>query len=981
VSTLDGLNGPLEARGFVPGVNVVVGPNASGKSSLIRALRAVLYPGGEDGLVEVRLGLVADDGSPLLAHRLGEGVTWLRAGREASAPRLPSPDVLGAYVLELEDLVAGRDGRHKGGRGSVDEHIAERLQLELTGGVDFQALRKGLGTPGKGVRTYAADLRKAEKELSDLRRELSRLHEQEEALGAQEELLEAQRRLAARGAAVRAARDLAAAVAEAAAAAATLRDLPPALAELVPSDVEAVEEFARDLRAALEEAEERRRRLREAADVARGGRLPAALTLASAREHVALAEELCELHEQAAATAADLADQRDAVAESWRHMGGVAGHAGAERIDRAAVDGAASAALDVHAAGLEEERLSRRLREVEERLSALDEPFAAERVPAQRRAAHELARWLELPPPAPRLPGWAWGVTLALAAAALAAAQFLPAPWPAVGTGAALVWLLVAFAVWRRPRAPGRDVADAALSRALAAAGVSPPAELTHEAVARLLADVVEAASAAERRREERERLEELSARLRDELAEAQRCRQDAAAHLASLRDEHGFTARGDAGFVQWLALAREHALGLVRLRGLEARLGELEARHAAACSRVIDHLVAAGEPARADEAATVLRERCRRVCDAVAARDAAAAKVAELTQGIEASLAKAAAAARRLAALSERLGYRPEDLEDGIPASAEAWTPERVDGLRRHVARLVSLRSEYERARKRLADAEAQAELCRGSLSPEPELVAAAEAGDLAAIDAVQAEAERAEAEVKRLSEAIGALKGRLETAGKERALERAAAAARRARDDLEAHREARMEHAAASYLLDDVEGEHEAVAKPAALERAREWFGRVTRGDFELTFERSSAGWRFGAVDRRDGAADRHLRLEELSTGTRAQLLISARLAFALTAEEAATDETVETLPFVLDEALTTSDPVRFAQVAAAVLDVVEASGRQFVYLSARPEDAELWRKAAATRPGVPLAIIDLAGSAAAVERATAPSRPGLN
>ncbi len=1004
VSTLDGLNGPLEARGFVPGVNVVVGPNASGKSSLVRALRAVLYPDGEDGLVEVRLGLVADDGSPLLAHRLGEGVTWLRAGREASAPRLPPRDVLGAYVLELEDLVAGRDGRGKGGRGSVDDHIAERLQLELTGGVDIQALGKGLGAPGKGARTLAGDLRKAEKELADLRRELSRLHQQEEALGAQEELLASRRRVAARGAAVRAARDLADAVEKASAAEETLRGLPVELAELVPSDVDAVEEFARDLRAALAEAEEKRRRLRDAEDVARGGRLPAGLTLAVAREHATLAEELCELDEQVASTAAELAEERAKVEESWRAMGGEAGHPGAERVDRAAVDGAASAALDVHAAGLALDWLSRRLHEVEERLSALGErsdaggtdegvpdanaggpgtahPVGAaaeeDRVRALERAAVEMTRWLELPPPAPRLPGWSWGVSLALAAGALAAALLLPVPWPGVGAGAVLLWLLVALLAWRRPRAPGRDAADAALRRALSGAGLAPPAEPTHEAVAGLLARAVDAVSVAGRRREEREKLRVLADRLRDELAEAKLRRREAEARLARLRDELGFAARGDAGFVQWLALAREHALHLLEARGLEARLGELEGRRAAACASVLEHLVAVGEAAADDEAPAVLRERCRRVCEAVAARDDAAAKVDELTQGAAAALDKAAAAARRLAALSGRLGFEPgAPAEDGAAdaASAEAWTPERIDALRRHVKRLVDLHPRFLDARKSLADAQAQAKMCRDSLAHDPALIAAAEAGDRAAIDAVRAEAERADAEAKGLSEAIGALKDRVERAGKERALERAAAAARRARDALEAHRAARMEHAAATYLLDVVEGEHESEAKPAALERAGEWFGRVTRGDFELTFERSSGGWRFGAIDRRDGAGDRHLRLEELSTGTRAQLLVAARLAFALSAEEAASGEAVETLPFVLDEALTTSDPERFAQVAGAVLDVVEASGRQFVYLSARPEDAELWLEAAASRPGVPLAVIDLAGRGEVREAAPA-------
>lgn len=995
VRTLDGLNGPLEARGFVPGVNVVVGPNASGKSSLVRALRAALYPDGEEGLVEVRLGLVGDDGSPLVAHRLADQVRWARAGREATRPPLPPREVLGAYVFELEDLTAGRgDGPRRS--DTVDDHIASRLQLELTGGVDLAAMRRRLPGPPNAGRAAAGELRRAEQALAELRRERLRLGEQEARLGEDERRLEELNRRAARAGAVRTAHDLADAVAAAARAEARLRELPPELAELLRTDVDAVEELARELREALAEAAHLRRQLAEAERAAADARLPAWLTAEAAHEERELAEELRRLEGLVAENAAELAGARAAAAETWRAMGGAPGHGGAESVDRATIDAAAAAAFVAQEAAREEASLLGALREVQGRLEALgsgdrgDASFEAsvtdetrgedvparaarpegaraveERVPALRRAAHDLTRWLELPPPAPSVPAWSWGVSLALAVAAVGAALLLPAPWPAAAAGALLAWLLFAFAASRRQRAPERDAAAVALRRALDAVGLRPPEELTHEAVADLLGIVTEAASAAERRREARKELEDSADRLGAALAQARRRRQEAAERLAALREAHGLSAPGDAGFVQWLALAREHALALVRVRELEARQEELEGGRAAACSRVVAHLAAVGAAARAEDPAPVLLERCRRVCEAVAARDAAAARVDALGRDIAEEASKAGSAAKRLSSLAARLGYRG-------PAEAEGWTPESVDGLRRHVAALARLKPEREAALKEHADAEARAALCRSALAHDPELRAAAEAGDREAIAAVEREADAARDRARLLGEAIGALKDRVERAGRERSLERAVAAARRARDVLEAHREARMEQAAAAFLLDDVEAEHEAVTKPAALERAKEWFGRVTHGDFELTFEPAEGGWRFGAVDRRADGGGRRLRLEELSTGTRAQLLISARLAYALTLEEAGGAAALETLPFVLDEALTTSDPSRFAQVAGAVLDIVEASGRQFVYLSARPEDADLWRRAAASRPRAPLAVIALAGSAVPAEGA---------
>src|SRR5690606_10346242 len=93
-------------------------------------------------------------------------------------------------------------------------------------------------------------------------------------------------------------------------------------------------------------------------------------------------------------------------------------------------------------------------------------------------------------------------------------------------------------------------------------------------------------------------------------------------------------------------------------------------------------------------------------------------------------------------------------------------------------------------------------------------------------------------------------------------------------------------MRLASAHFLIDAVQAEHRSEARPPALARAAVLFEGFTRGEFLLRFEGDGSRRRLAAGDR----SGRLVELNELSTGTRAQLLIASRLAFALEAEVAA-------------------------------------------------------------------------------------------
>jgi uncharacterized protein YhaN len=154
---------------------------------------------------------------------------------------------------------------------------------------------------------------------------------------------------------------------------------------------------------------------------------------------------------------------------------------------------------------------------------------------------------------------------------------------------------------------------------------------------------------------------------------------------------------------------------------------------------------------------------------------------------------------------------------------------------------------------------------------------------------------------------------------------------------------------------LMSTIQQETRDASMPIVFHRARELFSIITRGRYELEFHEGPPP-AFTARDTTTGGA---LHLDQLSSGTRVQVLMAIRLAFV---------ENVETgpkLPVLLDETLGNSDELRAGAIIDAAIDICR-NGRQVFYFTAQGDEVARWQARIEAMPEgerPQVAIVDLA------------------
>ena len=933
IRRLPGIDRSFSVNELDPTINFVTGPNASGKSSLIRALRYLLagHRAGDPHQLSLTAGF-HDGEHHWTVDRNGTHVTWQCDGRPADPPAPPPPDLLDSYLIGVEDLVRIQ------GRG--EQALARHLRRELNGGLDLPALREALfaSAPRAGHRERRA-LEQARRQREEVERHQHGVAEQERRLPELDRAIAQARDAEQEGRALDAALRLYDAEQ-------ALRGLDARLAEFPPD----MDRLTGREAARLDELEQQRERVRD--DLDRAGR-----SREQAREQLAatglqerrpdeaeldrLRARLDELHQQEQALAT--AERECTDARSARE------HAIARLDTRAA---AARELPRLDDASLDRARdLARRRRELEDRHAALQarlqgapDTSPEEDLQRHERGARLLHDWLTLAEPAePARPVLPTVVGAGLGGSIAVVGGILGPGWlAALGGGLMLLALLpLVFPRLLPPRlrrtdeGRARDARRDGLARDFAALGLEPAAG---EALREADADAVRALlETVERRRDElrmtRRRFEEA------ETLRGERDRVDA--ELRELEEEAAAFTR-EAGFDPALAgrlddfLERTRALqqAELTLHQAEARRAEIAERTRTLARELQDALARWPDPeARAPAADTASHRDLAPAVEALRtrARDGAEAerRIAEMDREcrrLETSLEEID---RQQAREMADAGLEPDqrDLLDHRLQQREAWQ---------------ALRQERDDARRRRDDGVRE-------LESRPDLLTLAGSrdgpGDRDTLERRRNEAADRAARLEALQEERSQIRERIEQTGRQQEREQALAAEQNAREDLERRRDEALDAEAGRFLLDDIQEEFRREEEPELLRRAREAFARFTHHQWALRLSEDEDG--FVGEDRVQGA----LRPPgELSTATRMQLLLALRLARVETRE--ATGGAGH-WPLLIDEALATTDPERARVMFRTLQELARDGDRQILYLAASDYEVQLWHQATGEWP----------------------------
>ncbi|MBS3787751.1 AAA family ATPase [Candidatus Bipolaricaulota bacterium] len=201
------------------------------------------------------------------------------------------------------------------------------------------------------------------------------------------------------------------------------------------------------------------------------------------------------------------------------------------------------------------------------------------------------------------------------------------------------------------------------------------------------------------------------------------------------------------------------------------------------------------------------------------------------------------------------------------------------------------------------------------------------------------------------RIFEKINRIEERIRGRKNKRELEMVRAQLTRALDELENQLISDYESMAGNVLLNYLREETFSRSRPDVFNRAGEIFTRITRGNNRLVLAETDPPT-FKAVDSESGETRS---LEELSSGTRLQLLFSVRMAFV---EQQENDVS---LPLLLDEVLANSDDVKASEVIDVALEFSRA-GRQIFCFTAQGDEVARWREKLAEAEEVSGSFIDL-------------------
>ncbi len=893
---LPGIPRPFVLDGFGGGATLIHGPNASGKSSTRRALKQLLFEPESDPEIALTAHFEDEHGT-LRAHLSRGKVTWFRGAEEVARPSLPPRGRADSYAVGVRELLD--DG------GDAERGFAQAVARQMAGGYELAPLREqsfrpagpreGLTERG-AVREATSTLARKRAELADLAREEDRRDEQEAAL-------EEARAAVREGQRVEQALELLKVRSLAEDLDLRLAEFPAGMARLAPGD----EERRLDLEGELERSQREFTRLNKI--VARDReRLERTQVTVEPDELARRFSELQELRQ----VAGRLLDARRA-ADAAEH-----------RLAAAVVELVDDPARLPELGSMELRQLEGQFKELTEARQeehALDyELDLIQRVPTNEDPAllaagqDALADWLQQPNPEGLVVHGAMLSAAVLLAVGSGVAGFVTGNMMMALPAGMGLGLISAEVLLRARKIPAMHQRMNAEQR-FRSRGLEEPASWTSTSVIQAWVDLGNRRTAVSQAERSAQRVEELERRL----GEVRQRLRELEAKKRERLDQLGLSFEAaDIEWVEWprrLEAWRQAAEDLARARG---EVATLDREHERRLGVLVAFCGSQGKP-----------------CE----RDAEAVKTTIDRLNLEAN--ERAAATERLEENELRLPELEETAARAV-SKRDAFYAERglEPGDARSFKDLLVLEPRYREL----------AEERRDLGSDERRLVAAlGNAQEWTSLGATELERRRDELarageRLERLQREAGALDERLRNLGQSDPLAELELELTAAHERLAAKRDQLGYRQAGAFLLDDIQEEYERTSRPQVIERAADLFAGFTYDRFALEVTRGMGGPRFTA---RDTELNETRELQQLSDGTRMQLLLAVRLAFAESGERSSGEEGQRArVPVILDEAFRLSDNERF-QALVESIERYASEGRQVIYLTADRREVSAWRK----------------------------------
>lgn len=850
-------------------LNVITGPNASGKTTACRSIQGLLWPETLSGVTPVSLaGDWEENGKSLRVALEGPNSTWQRDGIPSELPPLPGIHVASCFTVTIDDLFSG---------SKTDDGLAERVAREMTGGYDLNSVRN-LGL----FRLSRTHGRKELQGLDTAKVAVGRITTEQTALRAEEDQLakfeeeEKEARTAhSRLAALQDANDLIDVRSQISEAKHILGEFPEGMDLLQGDESQRLEQVRADLNAADQDFQTASDAAAEATQLRDAAQLPdAGISDLIIEEQKTRLENLRKTEEDMSIAKRSVSEADGKVRSALRTLG--------ESSESDKLD-----AIDLH--GLDRinefhrtaENIASRKSALEEKLALLGDEVQLQDSDALVDGVRILRLWFEAGPTestvsrAQLILTWSLIGLTAITAAALA--FFISAWWALLllpaGMASVAAWFL------RKPTSAGTRIS---LQEQYARLGLDQPDSWDREAVGKrlnALERVLAETRAAERDSLQRKDIKEQLRKLETESQSIELKRNELTQRFGispdtsplaltvfavnMLQYREAKTVR-DAAHKQVTALDKEHSSQLESINAYLVEYGESQC-----------------------DTYDIARVRSGQIEKRASQHQQATVQLAGAQKNIDSAKTR-----------TDELEHRRQQLFDdvGLEDKDEHGLQGRLDLL-----------NDYNEAKDGLKSLQARETALLSRLEPMPRILNLT-------IEQVNAETDRLQRIAKKqddLYEKVLDIRTRIDSTARGSCLEDALKELEQRKDALAERQNEAMFAAAGNLLLDQVEAEYELESRPAVFLLASEWLSKFTRGRYELKMggATESESPVFRAFDT---VKNLGLAIDELSRGTRIQLLLAVRLAFASKAEHGTK------LPFILDEVLSSSDPMRFRAIA---------------------------------------------------------------